>query len=221
MKYPYNGGATHGDFTMSEGTKITLLVRVHVRWDGDFDILKGLDLPFCYPGSFRARGVIDLSVSARGLIDCKPPTGDSIDSPTTKFEGFFEMLVLQSRIPEVQKYFGKQRVHIIIEPSYAGDPIHDEVAEHRVRIPLWRKLDVQVKDLHFGKQDVRIKNCLLNAGVTFLGDAVQKTMHDLEEIPNFGEKSRNRFGEFLHNNMLEPGMDTMGWKPPTDPSRTG
>jgi DNA-directed RNA polymerase subunit alpha len=60
---------------------------------------------------------------------------------------------------------------------------------------------------------VRSANSLMNAGIIYIGDLVQKTDAELLHAPNFGRKSLNEIKEVLVQMSLHLGMDVPGWPP--------
>jgi len=68
---------------------------------------------------------------------------------------------------------------------------------------LYRKLSRHVDDLELS---VRSANCLKNAGITTIGDLVQKTEAEMLKTRNFGRKSLNEIKEILEEAELSFGI---------------
>lgn len=192
---------------MSNDTNTDRRMMVSVDWVGKYDMQKGLQLSFCQPGTFRAEGSIDFDGTAIG-----------------KFEGTLRMVVLQSDIAAVIEYFGVRNVQVGIDDTPIPSP--RAIAQ---RDELWAKLDVLKSTIKFGESDVRIQEALKPRRVDEnlviegeqLGFIVQLREAQLLRIPNFGRKCLNNLKDTLTAMGLSLEMDTMGWVPPTDPSRTG
>ncbi|MCP4355057.1 MAG: DNA-directed RNA polymerase subunit alpha [Proteobacteria bacterium] len=60
---------------------------------------------------------------------------------------------------------------------------------------------------------VRSANCLKNDNIIYIGDLVQKSIHDMLKTPNFGRKSLNEINGVLESLGLRFGMDLEGWPP--------
>ena len=60
---------------------------------------------------------------------------------------------------------------------------------------------------------VRSANCLKNDNIVYLGDLVQKSIHDMLRTPNFGRKSLNEINGVLESLGLRFGMELESWPP--------
>ena len=60
---------------------------------------------------------------------------------------------------------------------------------------------------------VRSYNCLINEGIKYIGDLVQKSENDMLRLPNFGRKSLNELKENLKSMGLSFDMKLDNWPP--------
>lgn len=60
---------------------------------------------------------------------------------------------------------------------------------------------------------VRSANCLKNDNIVYIGDLVQKSVHDMLKTPNFGRKSLNEINGVLESLGLRFGMEIDNWPP--------
>jgi len=60
---------------------------------------------------------------------------------------------------------------------------------------------------------VRSANCLKNDNIVYIGDLVQKSIHDMLKTPNFGRKSLNEINGVLESLGLRFGMEIDNWPP--------
>ena len=60
---------------------------------------------------------------------------------------------------------------------------------------------------------VRSYNCLINEGIKYIGDLVQKSELDMLRLPNFGRKSLNELKENLKVMGLSFDMKLDNWSP--------
>lgn len=177
---------------------------VTVDWTGDVNMLEGLNLPFCVPNTFRAQGSIEFDGLATG-----------------RFKGTLWMVVMQSDIYEAIAYFGVQSVKVgIDDTTTAPFAVEDGTDADAIRDALWAKLDIEVASL---KLPVRILNALKNENIRYVGEVVpEQVERNLRtSTPNFARVSMNTLKDTLIALGITFGMNTMGWVPPTDPSRTG
>ncbi len=79
-------------------------------------------------------------------------------------------------------------------------------AENVVNPNLYRKIDEM-------ELSVRSFNCLINEGIRFIGDLVQKSELDMLKLPNFGRKSLNELKENLKVMGLGFDMKLDNWPP--------
>lgn len=62
---------------------------------------------------------------------------------------------------------------------------------------------------------VRSANCLRNANISYIGELVRRTEHDMLKTKNFGRKSLNEIKEVLHEMGLYLGMKIDKFVPPS------
>lgn len=66
--------------------------------------------------------------------------------------------------------------------------------------------DILTKEIDEMELSARSYNCLINEGVRYIADLVQKSENDLMRLPNFGRKSLNELRESLKTMGLSFGM---------------
>jgi DNA-directed RNA polymerase subunit alpha len=59
---------------------------------------------------------------------------------------------------------------------------------------------------------VRSANCLQNAGITYIGELVQKTEAEMLKTKNFGRKSLKEIRDLLAEMDLQLGMKIENWE---------
>ena len=83
---------------------------------------------------------------------------------------------------------------------------------------LLRLYSVKIKDLDLS---VRSTNCLLYAGIRFIGDLVQRNEVELQRIPKFGDSSLGEVRRMLEAFGLRLGVKAEGWSPDWASRQTG
>jgi DNA-directed RNA polymerase subunit alpha len=78
-------------------------------------------------------------------------------------------------------------------------------------IPYTGPTNVLFEKLDRYEFSVRLANCLLNEGIEYVGEVIQKTEADLLAISNFGRKSLNELKEMLATKKLTLGMIVPAW----------
>lgn len=68
---------------------------------------------------------------------------------------------------------------------------------------------------------VRTANCLNSQEILYIGDLVQKTEHEMLQIPAFGRKSLFEIKEHLRSLGLGLGMELKGWSPDQNVAESG
>ncbi len=101
----------------------------------------------------------------------------------------------------------KEQLNIFInfeeeEESFVGVP---EETEQQVNENLFRT----VEELELS---VRSANCLQNAGITYIGELVQKTEAEMLKTKNFGRKSLKEIRDILTEMDLQLGMKIDNWE---------
>ena len=78
-------------------------------------------------------------------------------------------------------------------------------------------LDKKIDEMELS---VRSYNCLINEGIKYIGDLVQKSEVEMLKLPNFGRKSLNELKENLRILGLSFDMKLEDWTPPKDPKES-
>lgn len=78
-------------------------------------------------------------------------------------------------------------------------------------------LDKKIDEMELS---VRSYNCLINEGIKYIGDLVQKSEVEMLKLPNFGRKSLNELKENLRILGLSFDMTLEDWTPPKDPKES-
>lgn len=94
----------------------------------------------------------------------------------------------------------------VVNPAPVEKDKRVQETESVVNPNLYRKIDEM-------ELSVRSFNCLINEGIRFIGDLVQKSELDMLKLPNFGRKSLNELKENLKIMGLGFDMKLDNWPP--------
>lgn len=93
--------------------------------------------------------------------------------------------------------------HMIIFINFEEEPEQEEEIISDELEQLQENLNRSVEELELS---VRASNCLKNAGITTIGELIQKTEFEMLKTKNFGRKSLNEIKEMLKGMGLSLGM---------------
>lgn len=94
----------------------------------------------------------------------------------------------------------------VVNPAPVEKDKRVQETESVINPNLYRKIDEM-------ELSVRSFNCLINEGIRFIGDLVQKSELDMLKLPNFGRKSLNELKENLKIMGLGFDMKLDNWPP--------
>lgn len=127
-----------------------------------------------------------LDVETNGTITPEDAVGIAAKILQTQLEVFIKF--------EVSSINSKQKDNIAVEN------------DNNINTNLYRKIDEM-------ELSVRSYNCLINEGIRYIGDLVQKSELDMLKLPNFGRKSLNELKENLKVLGLNFDMKIDNWPP--------
>ena len=100
--------------------------------------------------------------------------------------------------------------------KFEEEVIEDQV-EKTPELPFNPLLLQKISDIigndDVGELSVRANNCLRNENIVYIGDLVQKTEKEMQQVKNFGAKSYYEVKKWLEGIGLGFGMSVSDWPP--------